>query len=363
MVDLGQNWMSVTGAKISMTGASIVAAIAISGIIYWLQQRKKEAEKVPTEWKPVGTVSRLFIYPLKSGKALEVKEADCTSFGLKEVTNGPEKFSLLDRYFMVYQENSQKFLTARQKTTTLLISVRSAGPNAVTLSAPNCSEITFNVVKEEGTRVKCSMHYGEEIEVIDCGDDVAVWLSEFIYNKRSGLRLGYYPDLNERQRSLDKGIFRKSVPLRKYMKDSDFGVYSDIASYMLLSENSIEELKERLPPEEANEVTVRQFRPNIVVSGSELSAYVEDEWQWVKIGQDVIMRGFKPCTRCLMVTLDPDKGVANPTKEPLLTLKKYRQVTDPVWKDEEGTSPAFGRYFGLYDSGKVSVGDTIYVPA
>lgn len=65
---------------------------------------------------------------------------------------------------------------------------------------------------------------------------------------------------------------------------------------MVLSQESLDDLNEKLKPEDII-ATCRQFRPNIVVSGNEISPYSEDKWQWMKIGDHVVMKGFKPCTR------------------------------------------------------------------
>lgn len=38
-----------------------------------------------------------------------------------------------------------------------------------------------------------------------------------------------------------------------------------------------------------------QFRPNIVIKGPE--AYAEDNWKWIRVGDDAIFRGSRPCIR------------------------------------------------------------------
>lgn len=58
-----------------------------------------------------------------------------------------------------------------------------------------------------------------------------------------------------------------------------------------MTESSLGELNNRLK----RPVTSLQFRPNIVVSGTE--PFVEDNWEWIKIGNDVIIRNVKPCPR------------------------------------------------------------------
>lgn len=70
------------------------------------------------------------------------------------------------------------------------------------------------------------------------------------------------------------------------------------------------------------DVTVEHFRHNIVVDGSDLEAYDEDNWEWIKIGEKVILRNVKDCTRCIFTTIGPENGIRDITREPLKTLEK-----------------------------------------
>lgn len=56
-----------------------------------------------------------------------------------------------------------------------------------------------------------------------------------------------------------------------------------------------------------------------------MGSFSEDSWPWIKIG-DAVFRTVKLCTRCLFTTVDPDKGVKHPSKEPLETLQSYRHA-------------------------------------
>lgn len=60
---------------------------------------------------------------------------------------------------------------------------------------------------------------------------------------------------------------------------------------MLVNEGSLTELNSRLE----DKVTALQFRPNFVVKGP--VAFEEDLWKWVRIGENVVFRNVKPCTR------------------------------------------------------------------
>lgn len=65
----------------------------------------------------------------------------------------------------------------------------------------------------------------------------------------------------------------------------------DASSYMLMNKASVDQLNYHL----IEPVKPLQFRPNFVVEGPE--AYQEDTWKWVRIGDDVILKNVRPCTR------------------------------------------------------------------
>lgn len=82
----------------------------------------------------------------------------------------------------------------------------------------------------------------------------------------------------------------------------DQGAYADVASYMVMTEESVNDLNSRL----VNPVTEHHFRPNLVVKGC--PAYSEDSWDWLRVN-DVILRSFKYCTRsetylCVLILLN-----------------------------------------------------------
>lgn len=71
------------------------------------------------------------------------------------------------------------------------------------------------------------------------------------------------------------------------------GTLASLASYMVISAESIDDVNAKLPVED--KFQFGNLRPNIVVRGCE--KYAEDSWNWIKIGDEVIMKAFKPCTR------------------------------------------------------------------
>lgn len=69
----------------AVVSASAITFLAAVGALFYLRRRRN---RVPEEWVPVGTVTKAFIYPLKSGRRYEVREMSCTLRGGRETTTG-----------------------------------------------------------------------------------------------------------------------------------------------------------------------------------------------------------------------------------------------------------------------------------
>ena len=84
------------------------------------------------------------------------------------------------------------------------------------------------------------------------GGDIAKWLSDYLEQDNLDL-VGFAGDLEPRKSSL---VDEKSNNAR----DFDEMIYNDYSPYMLISENSLEDLNSRLK----NKVTMGNFRPSLV---------------------------------------------------------------------------------------------------
>jgi len=73
-----------------------VAAVLLTAAVAWWHQKVQGKNKVPTKWRRVGEVSEMTIYPLKSGKGVDLKKAHCTELGLRGISD--KTTELLDRY-------------------------------------------------------------------------------------------------------------------------------------------------------------------------------------------------------------------------------------------------------------------------
>ncbi len=104
------------------------------------------------------------------------------------------------------------------------------------------------------------------------------------------------------------------------------GVYTGFADgfpVLLLSQSSLDKLN-RLSD---GCFDARHFRPNILVSGC--LPHAEDQWRRLQAG-DVTVHLVKPCSRCVIPTVDPNNGVFQ-GPEPLRTLAAYRRYGKKIY--------------------------------
>lgn len=71
-----------------------VISISIIAVLWYYRKAKKIS--VPKKWVPIGKVSELLMYPLKSCYRNNITEAECTQFGFKQITD-EQVYKLQDR--------------------------------------------------------------------------------------------------------------------------------------------------------------------------------------------------------------------------------------------------------------------------
>lgn len=138
--------------------------------------------------------------------------------------------------------------------------------------------------------------------------------------------------------------------------------FADLASYLVVSETSCDDVSTRLPDGEKMDIT--KFRPNIVVKGAQ-TAFEEDFWAEIKIGEDDVNAKVAltaNCPRCTSLNVDYGTGAfgTGESGKVLKKLMKDRRI------DVGGKySPVFGRYGFLGNSGNkdpsIAVGDKVEV--
>jgi len=261
-------------------------------------------------------LARLFIYPVKSLGGIELQRCAVTRRGLAR-----------DRRYMVVDPDGT-FVTQRELGALARIRTVLHGEQ-LQLHAPHGDAWVIPERVTEGPARQVRV-FDDTLEGLDVGDGVATWLSRAVGRS---VRLVFMPDAT-----------RRSVDPRFAAPDDEVS-FADGFPYLIVGEASLADLNTRLE----SPVTVQRFRPNLVVRGSE--AYAEDRWHEVRIGE-VPFRLVKPCSRCVITTLDPTSGErAGP--DPLKALAQYRRASGKVYFAQNALVDS--------DQGELRVGDRIEV--
>ncbi|XP_041969138.1 mitochondrial amidoxime-reducing component 1 [Aricia agestis] len=332
----------------SNQGQYVTTAISTVGVVggaYCAYQCYKQLMKprLPTEWKKVGTLKELMIYPIKSCAPIFLTSAECTTLGLRDGW-------LRDRVLMIIDQKNN-FITARAYPELLLVypTVRSS---ILSLKHKDMETVYLNLAEVVALgKVEQAKVWGVTVPVFDCGKEVSEWISKLLNRPDESFRLAYYASQSCRDLRLTS-----TDKVYKFTKN-DSGAFPDEVSYNLVNEASVQDLNGRL---KESTVTHHNFRGNFLLSGAE--PYAEDNWKYVKIG-DNVFEVIKPCFRCVLTTIDPETGIHNPKTEPIETLKSYRQEPDPVKRKAAGSSPRMGLQMALRSAPgtSLSVNDDIYV--
>lgn len=321
-------------------------ALGIAGGAAWYYGNKfseaKRRFEVPTKWEEVGKVDDILIYSLKSAKSISVPTAEATDVGLKHGY-------LADRSILLMNEEGN-MITGREAYKLVTMSTSLKNDNLVIQNLEGESvSINYNDFVNRNNKIIDFKIRGDPVQGVDCGDEVAEWMSKQLYDNKRKVRLVYIgtDKWDRRKRHLEYFDF----PL---FQKNDSARYFDSCTYMMASNSSLKELNGRL----SKPVTMRYFRPSIVIGGA--PPFDEDTYEFVKIGDKVIFHVAKPCERCILTQVNPDTGIIN--REHFETLLKYRTPKHPpelvkAWKHK----PIFGFHCGIDSPGTINVGDKVYV--
>ena len=261
-------------------------------------------------------LSQINLFPIKSCRGISLEGAELDRRGLAQ-----------DRRWMLVNDQGQ-FVTQRQLSKMSLINTQMTKEQVI-VSFPGMDSLTLPLQIGNGREVQVRV-WEDDCLALEAGHEVNQWFSHAL---GQDLRLVYMPDSTERQVDPD------------YAQESDITSFSDGFPLLLISEASLEDLNERLE----EPLTMSRFRPNLAVRGC--PAYAEDNWTRIRIGEiefDVV----KPCSRCIVTTINPDTGERSTDSEPLRTLSLYRKKGNKVY---------FGQNLINRGMGKLEIGVSIEV--
>jgi uncharacterized protein YcbX len=259
--------------------------------------RPREAEDDMTT---SATVTALFVYPVKSMRAVACESVRTVATGLE-----------WDRQWMLIDARGT-FLSQRTHPK-LACCVPQITPHALVLSTPGLPPLTVPLEGGEGTdgreRVAVRVHRDACVG-IDEGRSAAEWVSEALGEP---LRLVRVPKQPARVANRE---FAGAVP-------APMG-FADGFPLLVCNEASLDDLNRRLP----EPIPMERFRPNIVLAG--LAPWAEDHIDTITLGT-LTLHLVKPCTRCTIPSIDQRTGMAASDPAPVLRTfrfdKKLRGVT------------------------------------
>lgn len=262
-----------------------------------------------------GHITHLYIYPVKSCAAIDLKEANCDEQGLRH-----------DREWAIVDHNGN-VLTQRDNPRMALIEPDLDNNGSLILHARNYRSLTVTNIMPEEPKLQVRL-WGDECSALDEGTDASVWLTELLQMQ---CRLVRHDGKSVRKSRYGKGSGGETTV-----------AFADCCPLLLMSQESLDDLNERL----SEPVPMSRFRPSIVTRG--FGKYREDHIEKLSTGETVLS-SVKPCARCVIVTIDQEDGIAK-GPEPLQTLSRYRICDGKV---------LFGQYFKAEQPGRLRAGNVL----
>ncbi|KAF9194044.1 hypothetical protein BGZ51_001389 [Haplosporangium sp. Z 767] len=275
-------------------------------------------------------ISKIYIYPIKSCKAIEVTQSELSKYGLQH-----------DRVFLVIDSETNVQRTMRELPAMTLAEPKIDSDNLVVTAGGKTLTLPLvpDVSKYEKRTVSVWDH---SLEAADMGEEAAQFFTEY---------LGVPCRLVYKSPNHVRAVVEHSPGVNEIGFQPETA-FADNFPLLCLSEESVQDINTHLE----NPVSALNFRPNLVISGVS-KPFEEDTWCTVDI-RGVTYYFVCRCTRCDMPNVDPATGVKDKL-QPQKTLQKIRRV-------DKGKAAKFYACVGINAvpnklSGQIHVGDVLDV--
>jgi uncharacterized protein len=262
------------------------------------------------------TVTDLCLYPVKALQGGSVPAATVEPWGL-----------MRDRRWMVVQPDG-RFLTQRDIPAMARIRA-TATEDGLRLGIGAEPGLAIPFPGNQAARRQVSV-WRDEVPALDAGQPAADWLTAVL-----GVSCGLVYLADTTARPVDPA----------YSRPEDRTAFNDGFPVLLANTASLAALNAEM----AQGVPMARFRPNIVIEGH--TAWEEDRWRRIRIGP-VTFRVVKPCSRCIVTTVDQETGERPDKAEPLKTLGRMRRAPGGVM---------FGQNLIPDGPGPIAVGDRVEI--
>ena len=217
-------------------------------------------------------VSSLHTYPVKSGRVIDVSASPIDLLGLQ-----------YDRHWVIVEKGR-------------FISQRSHPQLARLIAIPSKDKLSLSF---DGAQYDLNLGAPKRMA------EISVWKDDFqasIYQDPVNDWLSKHLGGEFELASMDQAIRRRETDERA----APFNVsFADGYPILIATTASLQALNDYVREQGEAALPMSRFRPNIVIDGAQ--PWTEDSWKQIKIG-DVLIDCVKPCTRCIMTTLDPMSG-------------------------------------------------------
>jgi len=259
------------------------------------------------------SIKSIQLYPIKGMGGIPLKHTKALKEGIE-----------WDRHWMLINERGE-FITQREQRNLVFFKTELL-EDGIQVSYENDSlRIPFKSMLSESCEVQIWEH---TLKANVWDKRFSAWFSDRL-DKNVQL-----VSLNKDHARIKKIIVEPSeIPIR----------FSDGYPYTILGTASINSLNDKLE----NKIDASRFRSTILLETQ--TPHEEDNWTDFKLG-GLAFRMVKPCTRCVVTTIDQKTGTAS--KEPLKTLNNYRKV---------GNHILFSMNAICLEEGNLSVGDTLEI--
>jgi uncharacterized protein YcbX len=265
-------------------------------------------------------LSEIWVYPVKSLGGIQLQESKVTDRGLE-----------LDRRWLLVDDDG-RFLSQREHPELALFKPEIEGEFLRITHRTHLESIDIPlrpVFSDSMSKIKVTV-WDDAIDAFEVSQVATDWFAKQL---EVSVRLVYMPQ--ESVRKLDPNYA---------ITGAEINSFSDGYPFLIIGQSSLDDLNGRLEVQ----LPMNRFRPNFVFINGD--PFEEDTWREFSIG-NVSFVGVKPCDRCVMTTVDQEKGVVS-GKDPLKTLAKYRNF---------GNKVLFGQNVIGLGLGSVVIGDVVSV--
>ena len=233
----------------------------------------------------------LHIYPVKSSRGVDLQSSVLKPRGLE-----------FDRRWMLV--NHQGLFVSQRSHPKLAQMVVKPRGNGLTIYLDG-TEFSVEIPKEN--RIEITV-WDSSLRAPVADKQTNLHISEWL---GEAVQLVYMDDVTSRPTSTDWAAGHETS-------------FSDGYPVLVTNTASLATLNDYIQSQNHMPISMARFRPNVVIETNE--PWSEDRWSVLKIGK-AELELVKPCTRCIMTTLDPVTGDAR--QEPVLeALRKFRMSTD-----------------------------------